>query len=409
MQKNRRPWVKRGLAAAVGIALIGALFWALRPQPIPVDTEKVLRANFLETVDEEGKTRIRDVFVVAAPFAGTVRRSPVKVGDRVVKDETVVAVIDPPAPTIRDVRTSLELETQVKTCEAAVKLANAELRQAQAELNFAEGELERTQTLARKGIAAGRTLERAEADQKQRQAAVARAEANILLRKSELDGAKARLLGPGEAAARTGASGTCSLEVKAPVSGNVLKLIAESEQTLAIGAALLEVGNPSDLEIVVELLSGDAVKVKPGANATIESWGGPPLVARVTRIEPSGFTKISALGIEEQRVKTILALQGQPKDWERLGHDYRVFARIEVFQAADALVVPLGALFRHGADWRVFTVKDSSAQVRDVSIGQRNNSAAHVHSGLVEGDEIILHPSDRVADGVRIQVRPKDK
>ncbi len=408
MQNNRHPWVKRSLATAAGIALVGALFWALRPQEIPVDTSKVGRANFLVTVDEEGKTRIRDVFVVAAPFAGTVRRSPVKVGDSVVKDETTVAVIDPPAPTIRDVRTSLELETQVKTCEAAVKLADAELRQAQAELKFAEGEFERTQTLTRKGVAASRTLERVEADLKQRQAAVARAEANILLRKSELDGARARQLGPEEATARTGAAATCSLEVKSPESGNILKLIAESEQTLNIGAPLLEIGDPSNLEIVIELLSADAVKVKPGAKAAIEGWGGPTLHARVTRVEPSGFTKVSALGIEEQRVKTILTLEGPSKDWERLGHDYRVFARIEVFQAPDTLVVPLGALFRRGADWCVFTVMDGRAQVRVVGIGERNNSSAQVLSGLVEGEEFILHPSDRVVDGVRVQERARD-
>jgi HlyD family secretion protein len=184
-----------------------------------------------------------------------------------------------------------------------------------------------------------------------------------------------------------------------------LKLIVESEQAVVIGAPLLEIGNPSNLEIVVELLSADAVKVKEGAKATIEGWGGPPLNAHVSTIEPSGFTKVSALGIEEQRVKTILVLDDPPETWRRLGHDYRVFAKINVYEAANALLVPLGALFRKGDSWSVFVLQDGRAVSKHLKIGQRNNSHAEVLEGIKEGERAILHPSDRILDGARVRAR----
>lgn len=405
MRKEQVLWVKRGLLAAFGLAIAAGLVAALLPKPVPVDLGRAARSHLRVTVDEEGKTRIRNVYVVAAPIAGKMLRSPLKVGDAVVKDETVVAVIQPPEPSLRDIRTSLELESQVKACEASVELAEAELRQALADMQFSEAEHDRAQTLTKKGVAAERVLEKAESELRMRRAVVARAEANVVLRKRELENAKIRRLSPEQPAVREATEGACWFDVKSPESGSVLKLIAESEQTLAVGSPLMEVGDPSDIEIVVELLSADAVKVKPGAQAVIEGWGGGTLQARVRRIEPSGFTKVSALGIEEQRVKTILDLEGAKSDWERLGHDYRVFVKIDVYEAPNVLAVPLGALFRRGADWCVFVVKDGRAAVRVVEIGQRNSTLAEVLGGIEDGETIILHPSDRVADGVAVAER----
>ncbi len=405
MSRDRILLIKRGLLAAFALAIATGLVLALMPQPVPIDSARAARTRLDVTVEEEGKTRVRNVYVVAAPIAGKMLRSPLDVGDEVIRNETVVAVIQPPEPELRDVRTSLELGSQVKACEANVELADAELRQARAELQFAEAEHERAQTLTEKGVAAKRTLEKAEADLRTRRAAVARAEANLVVRKRELDNARIRQLSPEQPVVRAATGGACSFEVKSPESGNVLKIITKSEQVVASGAPLLEIGNPSSLEIVVELLSADAVKVKPGARASIEEWGGRKLEARVRRIEPSGFTKVSALGIEEQRVNTILDLEGNSSDWERLGHDYRVFVRIDVYEAANALTVPLGALFRRGNQWCVFVVKDDRAVVRAIEIGQRNSTLAEVLSGLEEGETIILHPSDRVTDGVRVRER----
>jgi len=405
VEKLKAIWVKRALLAGLGLAIVAGLVVALAPQPVPVDTAKVTRARLSVTVDEEGKTRIRNVYVVAAPISGKVLRSPLHVGDAVAKDETIVAVIQPAAPPFLDVRSSTVLAAQVKACEANVGLAEAELRQARAELEFAESEHERAATLVKKAVAPERVLEKARLDLELRRAAVVRAEAGISLRKRELESAKARLLGPEEPPMREATESACWFEVKSPESGRVLKLVAESEQPLEIGAPLIEIGDPGDLEIVVELLSADAVKVRAGAAATVEGWGGPPLRARVDRVEPSGFTKVSALGIEEQRVKTILALEGSPAQWARLGHDFRVFVRIDVFEAAAALQVPLGALFRRGNEWHVFVFDEGRARARRVDIGERNSSVGEVLTGLEENERIVLHPSDRIADGVRVTER----
>lgn len=394
-------------ALAGAVAIVLALLWALLPQPVDVDLAAISRAPLNVTIDEEGKTRIRDVFVITAPVAGTLRRTDLKAGDAVVRDETTIAIIKPPPPTFRDVRTGLELEAQVKSCEANVQLAEAELRQALAEQQLAKSEFERTLKLSEKGVAAQSALEKSQTALATRDAAVTRAKAAIEVRRRELETARARQAGPEQTEVRQATASACSFEVKAPESGRVLKLIAESEQPIASGAPVMEIGDPANLEIVVELLSADAVKVKPGSKAIVEGWGGPPLNAHVKSIEPSGFTKVSALGIEEQRVKTILALDDPPSVWQRLGHDYRVFVRIAVYSAPSALTVPLGALFRSGEEWSVFVVDRGRAQVANVKLGERNTVAAEIVEGLKEGDAVILHPSDRVAGGVRVRERPE--
>jgi HlyD family secretion protein len=335
-----------------------------------------------------------------------VLRSSLEAGDKVRKDETIVAVIEPGAPPFLDLRGQRELEALIEAARAAVALAGAEVTQARSELDFAQRELERANSLARAQIIPERTLEKARLDADTRRAALARSEANRELRQRELESAIARRTGPHDPDVFS-ESASCCVTVRSPVSGRVLKIVQESEQVVAQGSPLLEVGNPENLELVVELLSADAVKVQPGAAATVESWGGPPLAARVDRVEPAGFTKVSALGIEEQRVRVVLSLATSPDQHTRLGHDYRVFVRIVVHESPDTLLVPLGALFRHGKAWAVFVAEGGRARLKTVDVGHRNEIHAEVVKGLSAGERVIQHPSDRIADGVRVAERAK--
>jgi HlyD family secretion protein len=393
--------VKRGLMALAVLALAGAFAWAMWPKPVAVGVAQVSSGTVLVTVDEEGKTRIKDVYAVSAPIGGKVLRRVLEPGDPVKKDDTIVAVIEPTAPPFLDVRAMRELEAQAAATRAAVALAEAEVRQARSELEFAEADFARAQALARSKTIAERALEKARLDAETRRAAVARATSNLEVRKREVESAEARLTAPEEAWKGEVPTGCC-VHVRAPVSGRVLRLIQESEKVVAAGTPLVEIGDPGNLEIQVELLSADAVKVREGAEAAVEGWGGPPLAAKVVRVEPAGFTKVSALGIEEQRVRTILELQGTAAAPTRLGHEFRVFVKINVYAAREALRVPISALFRKGDQWAVFVVERGRARTQSVEIGHRNSTFAEVLQGLRKGATVVLHPSDRVTDGVRV-------
>jgi HlyD family secretion protein len=275
------------------------------------------------------------------------------------------------------------------------------VRQAQSELDFAEAELERARTLARSRTIAERALEKAKLDVDTRRASLARAKSSLEVRKRHMESAEARLIPPEEHWKGEVPVGCC-VKVHAPVSGRVLRVLQESEKVVAAGTPLVEVGDPANLELLVELLSADAVKVRVGASATVEAWGGPPVAAQVVRVEPAGFTKVSALGIEEQRVRTILELRGSAEALPRLGHDYRVFVKITVYEARGALRVPISALFRRGDRWAVFVVEGGRARVTSIDIAHRNANFAEVARGLLSGATVVLHPSDRVADGVSV-------
>lgn len=400
--------IKRALLAAGAVLIALAFAWAMRTKPVAADIEIAGRAPLAVTVDEEGKTAIKNVYAVSAPIAGKVLRTPVKAGDAVEKDVSVVAIIQPPPPSLIDVRGKAELESAAQAANATLALAQAELAQAKADLQFAEADLVRAAELMRREVTSERTLQKAQLEVETKKASVLRAEANVNLRKREVESAQVRLLTPDQSFVRTIADAACCYDVKSPESGRVLKVIAESEKIVQSGAPLLEIGNPSELEISVELLSTDAVRVSKGAKAVIEGWGGPPLQAHVTKIYPSGFTKVSALGIEEQRVKVLLDFDGAKEARQALGHDFRVFIRITVYEAENALRVPLSALFRRGGAWALFVVENAVARERLVEIGERNSSHAEVRSGLKEGERIILHPSDKVSDGVAVTTLAKN-
>jgi len=402
-------WKRLGLAAAA-VAIALALIVALQPRPVPVDIAVVRPGPMEVTVDEEGKTRIKDVYVVSAPVAGKVLRSPVEPGDPVKKSETVVVVMEPTAPSFLDARSRRESEAAVEAARAAVRLAEAELKQMEAELTFAQSELERSRRLSRSNVIPERQSEKARTDFERQAALVTRAKANLELRRRELESAQARLIGPetDPEAVPGGPSTmrTCCVSVRSPVNGRVLKRHLESERVVPAGTPLLDIGDPTNLEVVVDLLSSDAVRIRTGAAAVIEGTGlTEPLSGRVRLIEPAGFTKISALGIEEQRVRTILDLTAPRASLVGLGHEYRVFVRISAWSAQSVIRVPIGALFRSGDRWAVFVTDGRYARHRPIEIGHRNSAFAEVVSGLKSGERIILHPSDRISDGVRIEQR----
>lgn len=396
-------WRRRVIWTLVALAVAGAVAYGLSPQPVPADLITLTRGQLIVTVDHEGIARIREVYTVSAPIPGRVLRSPLEVGDKVEKGKTVVASILPSAPAFLDDRDRLAAEATVKAAEAALKLSEANLAKAEAEYQFAKSDLERAERLAPSGTISERQLQQARIDFQTKQASVASAQAEVNVRARELERARANLTQPGNAS--DPANARSRVDVVAPQSGYVLKVTTESESVVAVGTPLVDIGDLSDLEIRADLLSTDAVHIQVGAEAIIEGWGGQQLHARVTRIEPAGFVKISALGVEEQRVNVRLELTDRPDEWQRLGHDYRIFARIIVSKEDGALIVPLSALFRRGEEWAVFKVEGGRAKLQPVEIGARNLRHAAVHNGLAQGDAVIVHPNDRIADGVSIVER----
>lgn len=301
-----------------------------------------------------------------------------------------------------DARSRRELEAAAVAAKAAVTFAEAEVRRIEAALRFSRDELARAESLARSDTISAKSLERARFEVETNEAALASAKALLEVRRGEHAVAAARLIGPSEAAE---AEAGCCIQIRAPVSGRILKIVQQDETVVQAGAPLAEVGDPADLEIVADLLSTEAVRVRPGAEATIEGWGGPPVKGRVSRVDPAGFVKVSALGIEERRVGTVIAFADPSRVWSQLGHDFRVIVRITAWESDDALTIPLGALFRYGDNWAVFLVKEGRAQAAVVETGHRNGKIVEILSGLSEGDRVILHPSDRIAEGVAVAER----
>jgi HlyD family secretion protein len=400
-----RTWIKRGLGVLLLALVIAGFAWLLWPEPIQVDVARASIGHMEVTVDEEGVNRIKDVYVVSAPVSGRVERAPREVGDRVMAGSTVVATFRPATPSILDPRTRLELQRSVEAARAAKDLATAELHRAEAGLTFAEAALRRTQTLSDRRVVSPSTLEKAQLDADVARQQVETAKAQLDVRNHDLEVAEARLIDPD--AASGAAADECCMTLTAPVNGIVLRTRQINEQIVPAGTPLVEIGNPLDTEITADLLSTDAVKVRAGDPATITGWGGgQTLKAKVTRVDPAAFTKVSALGIEEQRVRVVLEVLEPPAQWTGLGHEYRVFVHITIWQSDNVLRVPLGALFRSGGQWAAFRVVDGHAKLTSVRIEQMNAANVQIVDGLKTGDVVILHPSDQITDGAAIQIRP---
>ena len=400
---QRVMWKRIVLWAVPALLLAGLLVSAFLPKPVPVDLAVVARGPLVVTVGGEGQTRVRDLYTVSAPLAAQVERLALEPGDPVTAGETVVALLRPVDPAFLDRRSRTQGAAEVEAAQSAVTAADRQVARAAAQLAFSRSELERAVSLAAQGNVARRTVEQARMDLAAHKAEFEADQATLDARRHDLAAARARLIEP-EAAAAAGGAGPCCVTVRAPAGGRVLHVLQKSAAVVAPGTPLLEIGDPAALEVVVDLLSADAVKVAARSVASIEDWGGgPALPAIVRRVEPSGFTKVSALGIEEQRVNVIIDLAGAAPP--ALGDGFRVMARVEVWRAGDTVRAPLGALFRDGADWAAFRVEDGIARLRRLRLGQMNDQAAQVLDGLAAGDRLVLHPSDRVADGVTVVAR----
>jgi len=397
----RGKWIKRGIGLVVVVIVLAAMIYALMPQPVGVDIAVIDRGTVEVAVDEEGVARIRDVFRVSTPVAGSVQRLPIEEGDVVKRNVSTIALIRPSAPPFLDVRTRRELEATVDAARAGVDLAENQLKSANSNLDLARANHERAATLMSSGNISQRAFDEAVTAWSTSEAEYRQAEANLVLRQKELAAAEARLIGPDGDAESDGEA--CCVVVAAPTNGVVLNVFSESEQVLPAGAPLAEIGDPANLEIVAHLLSSDAVRVAQGSKARLDDWGGKGLAARVSRINPAAYTKVSALGIEEQRVDVVLDLVDAEDGWGRLGHDFRVMVHIPIWVDDDAVRVPIGALFRRGNEWAVFRVVEGRAELTPVAIDHRNNRWAEVIDGLAPGNKVILHPSDRVEDGTRVE------
>lgn len=395
---------KKIILYTVPAALLAAFAIALRPSPLTVDLAAVERGPLRVTLEEEGETRVRERFVVSAPFAARILRIELEPGEPVRAGETVLATLRPGAPSLLDARSRAGLEARVRSAESALSRSRAERERSRAELRFAESDLGRQRALGNQGIVSRETVEAAELAVDTRRATLAAADSEVKAAQSELEAARAELLEAGTAGDRSSATGI--YELRSPVDGVVLRRLRESEAVVAAGEPLLEVGDPRDLEIVADLLSTDAAQLRPGHLVEIEQWGGGEVLrSRVRRIEPSGFTKISALGVEEQRVWVVMELIDPPERRLSLGDGFRVEVRVVLQDLKDVPQVPTSALFRDEQGWKVFAVENGRAVRRAVDVGHQNGLAAEIRAGLKEGDQVILHPSADVKEGVEVQGR----
>jgi HlyD family secretion protein len=397
---NRRNVI---LVATVIVLTAALLAWALMPVAIMVELAPVTRGAFEQTVDEQAKTRIRDHYIVSSPLAGELDRIALREGDDVVAGG-VIARLHPVMPALLDARTEQELRRRVEAAQAAKERAEARVKQAEVGMEQSRLELERSRKLAESKMVAQAKLESDELgfQMSERELDSARADAHVA--QHDIDIATAAVMRARDA---SGKGLQPDWPLRAPIAGRVLRVQQKSGGTVAVGTPLIELGEPENLEILIELLTTEAPQVVAGAAVRLDNWGGaPPLSGRVRRIEPWGFTKISALGVEEQRVNVLVDIVSDRSQWSALGEGYRLDAHIRVYARDDALRVPTGALFRSGAQWSVFAVTDGRARQTGVTVGRRTASSTEVLDGLKEGERVVLYPSDAVRDGVRLASAP---
>ncbi len=410
MAKRRsRYWMSAGVVALVG----GALAYAFWPRPVLVDMAVTEKSPMTVTINEEAKTRVRDAYVVSAPIAGRLLRVDVEPGDPVIGQETVIVRMLPLNPSALDVRTREQARAAVSAAEASLRLSRADFNKAMADKDLADLDLERAEKLFSKGNISQAAMDRAKRVWRTATASLDTSKAAISMREADLDRARAKLISFTDTQKEISPKPTAenAISLKAPVSGRILRVMQESETTIAAGEPILEIGNiENDLEIIVELLSTDAVKVREGQDVVIEKWGEPtPLHGVVERIEPWGYTKYSALGVEEQRVKAIIQFTDPLEKRESLGHGFRVETRIVVWKSDTALNIPASALFRDQGNWSVFKInEDGTATAKNVTIGQNNGLRAQITEGLVDGDKVILYPGPEIEEGTAVKARTAD-
>ncbi|MEW6377141.1 MAG: efflux RND transporter periplasmic adaptor subunit [Thermodesulfobacteriota bacterium] len=394
-----RRWI---IIITVTAVVILAILYGFMPRPVPVDLVKASRGPLRVTIEEEGKTRVKDRFIVSAPVAGFMQRVGLEVGDLVKRGQTLVK-LEPLRSNVLDPRSLATAEAEVSSAEAALNVAEEKVRAAIADEKYAKSKLERMKKLYEGGYISKNDMDLAETEAKRTEANRLSAQAAVKVARFELDKARTSLR-------YSAAEGTRSpdriVSVSSPVVGRVLKIHRKSEGVVNSGESLIDIGDPKTLEVRIEVLSANAVHIKPGTPVLFERWGGDSaLSGRVRVVEPAGFTKISSLGVEEQRVPIIADITSLPESWQRIGEGYSVEARFIIWEGKDVLQIPASALFRKGESWAVFIVKNGRAQQREVKVGHRTGLIAEILSGLEEGEEIITHPDDSIKEGIRIRPR----
>jgi HlyD family secretion protein len=391
---KRRNLILLGVAV---LAIAGLVAWALQPQPVAVELAQITRGTFEQLITDDGRTRVRDRYIIAAPLAGRVERVQLEPGDAV-KQGQVVALLTPTAPAFLDARTARELQERIGAAEAQLARAKAETAKVMAQRDQARADVERQARLAKEGFVAQTAREQADLALKTVQRAVEAARFAEDAAGHDVAQARAAL-----GRYKTGAPGA-KWEVTSPVNGSVLKVAQKSEAPVALGAPLLEVADARSLEAVVDVLSQDAVAIRPGMPARLElGQGVPALAARVRLIEPAAFTKISALGVEEQRVNVVLDFAEPLDKVQTVGDGFRVEASIVVYRQENAVKAPVGALFREGDGWAVFVAEDGIARKRTVRSPRRGASDALIEEGLQSGARVVVYPSDALRDGAKLE------
>jgi HlyD family secretion protein len=383
----------------LAVAIAAALVWGFWPAPVLVESAAVVRAPLSVTVDEEGRTRVKDRFVISAPVSGYLQRITLDVGDAVSQGQ-ILALLEPLRPEVLDPRSRARAEAQVAAARAAIRRAEQQVDAAHAEAEYARSDHERKQKLLEKSLISNEELEQAATRSREAAAQLRSAEFDVEVARHEMTAAETALQ---FSIAGNGTEATETVAIRAPVDSRVLQIHHESEGVLATGEPLLEIGDAAALEVAVDVLSADAVRIQPGTRVQLLRWGGEQALEAVVRtVEPTGFTHISALGVEEQRVWVIVDLVSPREDWEQLGDGYRVEARFVLWQADDVLQVPASALFRVNDSWAVFVIREGKARRVMVKTGHSNGLISQIIEGVQDGDRVILHPDDRIADGVRV-------
>ncbi len=380
------------------IAVLAFIIYGFQPSPQWVDVAAVKRAPLRVAIEEEGKTRVIDRYVISSPVSAYARRIDLKVGDTFSQGQSLIQ-LEPLPSAVLDPRSRAAAQARIEGAKAAFEAAREQAAAAQAEAELAQLDYQRILDLCKVQCASKGEEDQALTKLRSSQAFEQSAQFAVDIALHELEAAKTTL-------AYAGTKGGDSLDINSPISGSVLKVMRESEGVVAAGEALIEVGNPKQLEVEVDVISADAVRISSGTRVLFERWGGDyPLEGHVRTIEPVGFTKISALGVEEQRVLVISDLTSEPELWQRLGDGYRVEASFILWEEQDVLTIPASSLFRFEEGWAVFVVENDTANQIKVALGQRNGLTAQVVSGLNEGQRVITHPSEAIEDGVAVQVR----
>jgi len=398
-----KTFMRRLLLVIVVLAIAGAVTVMMWPRPIEVDAAVAEVGQLLVSINEEGQTRIRERYVISSPLSGRLRRVTLDPGDAVSSGSTVVAVIDPTSPELLDPRAVAEAEARVRAAEATVRRSDSLRRITKVKYDRAETDLGRIAQSHEQGAATVTEIDDARSDERAAAERLRAASFDEEIARYELDVARAALLYAQGSVEGSSAGG---MSLRSPINGVVLRAFQESVSVVTPGEPLLEVGDLRDLEIVIDVLSTDGVRVSQGDRVVIEHWGGDEVLeARVRLVEPSAFTHVSALGIEEQRVNVIADFVSPFEERRALGDQYRVDARILIWSDSDALSVPSSAVFRSGENWDVFVIAQGRVEQRRVGVGKRNGVSTQILSGLAEGERVVIYPSDQLSNGSRVRLR----